>query len=90
MAGAGPRRRGRVPDARRAPARPGRGVGQALAELCERRAREDGATAMVLSSLAEMAAAHRVYGRLGYTRAPERDWDPAPGVHLVAFVKELA
>ena len=53
-------------------------------------AREDGATAMVLSSLAQMAAAHRVYGRLGYSRAPDRDWDPAPGVHLVAFVKELA
>jgi GNAT superfamily N-acetyltransferase len=68
----------------------GRGVGQALAELCERRAREHGATAMVLSSLPGMASAHRVYGRLGYTRAPDRDWDPAPGVHLVAFAKELA
>ena len=67
----------------------GRGVGLALADLCERRAREDGATGMVLSSLPAMASAHRVYGRLGYTRAPDRDWDPVPGVHLVAFVKEL-
>jgi len=67
----------------------GRGVGQALVDLCERRAREHGATGMVLSSLPDMVSAHRVYGRLGYTRSPDRDWDPAPGVHLVAFVKEL-
>lgn len=67
----------------------GRGVGHALAVLCEERARLHGATRMVLSSLPEMAAAHRVYGRLGYTRAPERDWDPVPTVHLIAFTKEL-
>ena len=40
-------------------------------------------------SLADMTAAHRVYARLGYTRAPDRDWDPVPGVHLIAFSKEL-
>ncbi len=67
----------------------GRGTGLALAELCEQRAREHGATGMVLSSLADMTAAHRVYVRLGYTRAPDRDWDPVPGVHLIAFSKEL-
>lgn len=72
------------------PDRRGRGAGQALADLCERRARGHGATRMVLSSLAEMATAHRVYGRLGYTRAPERDWSPVDDVHLIAFVKELA
>jgi ribosomal protein S18 acetylase RimI-like enzyme len=71
------------PDAR------GRGVGQALAALCEEHARAHGATRMVLSSLPTMASAHRVYGRLGYTRLPERDWDPVPGVHLIAFTKEL-
>ena len=67
----------------------GRGAGQALVGLCEARARDDGAVRMVLSSLPTMASAHRVYTRLGYTRTPARDWDPAPGVHLVAFVKEL-
>ena len=72
------------------PDRQGRGAGQALAAQCERRARDHGATRMVLSSLAEMAAAHRVYGRLGYSRAPERDWSPVDDVHLIAFVKELA
>jgi ribosomal protein S18 acetylase RimI-like enzyme len=67
----------------------GRGAGQALAELCDERAREHGARWMVLSSLAEMTAAHRVYTRLGYRRASHRDWDPMPGVHLIAFSKEL-
>jgi len=71
------------PDAR------GRGAGQALAGHCEERARDHGATRMVLSSLADMASAHRVYDRLGYVRAPEHDWSPMPGVRLIAFTKEL-
>ena len=67
----------------------GRGAGQALAARCEDRARSHGATGMVLSSLEEMTDAHRLYGRLGYMRAPDRDWDPMPGVHLIAYSKEL-
>lgn len=66
-----------------------RGVGSALMDLVVRRAREDRATAIVLSSLAEMTAAHRIYGRRGFWRTPERDWSPAPGVDLIAFRKEL-
>jgi ribosomal protein S18 acetylase RimI-like enzyme len=73
-----------------APAARGRGVGAALARWGEERARAHGATAMVLSSLPDMHHAHRIYDRLGYRRVPERDWDPAPGVHLVAFTKELS
>ncbi|PUA80278.1 GNAT family N-acetyltransferase [Nocardioides currus] len=71
------------PDAR------GRGVGTALATLCEDRAREHGASAMVLSTLREMTGAHRIYERLGYERVPERDWSPLPGVQLIAFAKQL-
>ncbi len=71
------------PDAR------GRGVGTALAGLCEERASRQGATSMVLSSLAQMHEAHRIYERLGYHRVPERDWQPVPGVHLIAYAKEL-
>ena len=66
-----------------------RGVGSALMDLVVRRAREDGAAAVVLSSLAEMDAAHRIYRRHGFERVPGRDWSPAPGVHLLAFRKEL-
>lgn len=72
-----------------APQAQGRGVGTALVRLCEERARAHGGTAMVLSSLREMGAAHVVYGRLGYVRLPERDWEPVPGVHLLAFGKAL-
>jgi ribosomal protein S18 acetylase RimI-like enzyme len=72
-----------------APGAQGRGVGSALMDLVVRRAHEDGAAAIVLSSLAEMAAAHRIYRRQGFDRAPDRDWSPAPGVHLIAFRKEL-
>lgn len=71
------------PDAR------GRGVGRSLVRLCEDRAREQGATTMVLSSLAQMHAAHRVYAHLGYARRPDRDWSPLPGVDLLAFDKEM-
>ena len=71
------------------PAAQGAGAGTALARLCEERAREHGATGMALSSLATMTAAHRIYTRLGYTRDPERDWSPLPGVDLIAFRKEF-
>ena len=71
------------PDAR------GRGVGRLLVERCEERARAHGARAVVLSSLREMAPAHRLYERLGYRRLPARDWEPVPGVSLIAYRKEL-
>ena len=72
-----------------APVAQGRGVGTALARWCDERARGHGATDMVLSSLPGMASAHTVYSHLGYARAPDRDWDPVPGVHLIAFSKSL-
>lgn len=72
-----------------APQAQGRGVGLALAELVVARFRTEGAGAIALSSLASMNGAHRIYDRLGFHRVPERDWSPAPGVHLLAFRKEL-
>jgi ribosomal protein S18 acetylase RimI-like enzyme len=72
-----------------APTEQGRGVGSALMDLVVRRAREDAAAAIVLSSLAEMTAAHRIYRRQGFERVPDRDWSPVPGVDLIAFRKEL-
>jgi hypothetical protein len=36
-----------------------------------------------------MRVAHRVYERLGFRRAPERDWSPVPGIELLAFVLAL-
>ncbi|HET9420319.1 MAG TPA: GNAT family N-acetyltransferase [Nocardioides sp.] len=72
-----------------APGAQRRGVGSALLDLVVRRAHEDDARGIVLSSLAEMSAAHRIYERQGFQRVPDRDWSPVPDVHLIAFRKEL-
>jgi ribosomal protein S18 acetylase RimI-like enzyme len=71
------------------PTAQGRGVGRALAELVVTRFRADGAGAVALSSLDRMTGAHRLYERLGFVRAPDRDWSPRTGIHLVAYTLEL-
>lgn len=65
------------------------GVGEALMGLVMDRFRSLGFRGVVLSSLAQMTSAHRVYERHGFRRAPDRDWSPVPGVDLIAYVTEL-
>lgn len=67
----------------------GRGVGRALVEACLARARADGRSGLAISTGPEMATAHRLYRRLGFRRAPERDFEPVPGVRLWVFVLAL-
>ncbi len=67
------------------PAASGEGNGEALTRHTIARAREQGHVSMVLSSSTTMHTAHRLYERLGFTRLPERDWSPVPGVELVAY-----
>ena len=67
------------------PAARGRGIGQALVEQCLDRSRELGYAGVRMSSMDRMTSAHRVYERLGFTRTPEDDWSPAPGVRLLAY-----
>jgi ribosomal protein S18 acetylase RimI-like enzyme len=67
----------------------GRGVGELLVSGCVERARAAGKTRMVLSTDVRMTAAHRLYERLGFTRLPERDWSPIPGVDLLAYALDL-
>jgi hypothetical protein len=43
-----------------------------------------------MSSMDRMSSAHRVYERLGFTRVPEDDWSPEPGVLLLAYVLRFA
>ncbi|MCW8381455.1 GNAT family N-acetyltransferase [Streptomyces justiciae] len=59
------------------PAR-GRGAGEALVRACIDRARNAERTGIVLSTQPSMHGAHRIYERLGFRRAPERDWHPIP------------
>jgi GNAT superfamily N-acetyltransferase len=67
----------------------GRGVGGALVDWCVAQAEAAGAREVVISSAAAMAAAHRLYTTRGFTRRPDLDWSPAPGVDLLGFVLEL-
>jgi GNAT superfamily N-acetyltransferase len=67
-----------------APAR-GRGVGEALVRECLARSRAADDIGMALSTKTSMAAAHRMYHRLGFLRSPEEDWRPLPHIELWAF-----
>ena len=71
------------------PAVRGRGVGELLVRTCLDRARAAGKRRMVLSTDPRMAAAHRLYQRLGFTRLPERDWSPVDGVDLLVYALDL-
>lgn len=72
-----------------APEAQGRGVGEALVRHTVDRFRDAGHTRVVLCSLQDMTAAHRIYRRLGFERATELDWSPGEGVHLIAFALDL-
>jgi ribosomal protein S18 acetylase RimI-like enzyme len=70
------------------PAAQGRGVGAALVAACVEEVRGAGRARVVISSATDMTAAHRLYERLGFVRAPARDWRPMPAIQLLAY--ELA
>jgi ribosomal protein S18 acetylase RimI-like enzyme len=63
-----------------APAASGKGVARRLMEECIQRARAAGAPALTLHTADLMAVAMRLYERMGFTRAPELDIRPAPGI----------
>ena len=57
----------------------GRGTGESLVRACIDRARAtQGCVRIVLSTQRTMHTAHRIYERLGFTRCPDRDWNPIP------------
>ncbi|MEU6401294.1 GNAT family N-acetyltransferase [Streptomyces sp. NPDC046985] len=65
----------------------GRGCGEALVRACVARARTAGdCVRVVLSTQRTMAAAHRIYERLGFVRTPERDWNPDPECDDIALL----
>ena len=51
----------------------GRGIGPRLVEACVRRAGEEGRHRLVISSMAWMTRAHRMYERAGFVRRPDLD-----------------
>ncbi len=72
-----------------APKAQGRGVGEALVQVCIGRARAAGKRRLVLHSTPWMHAAHSLYLRLGFRRAHELDWLPVPDIPLWGFVYDL-
>ncbi|MFB6891078.1 GNAT family N-acetyltransferase [Kitasatospora sp. NPDC056327] len=63
----------------------GRGVGEALVRAALARSRELGLAGMAFSTQPGMTTAHRIYERVGFRRAPERDWSPLPGLDLMVY-----
>lgn len=71
------------------PALQGRGIGRLLVEACLERAKAAGRRRLVLLTRPSMVAAQRLYRRLGFRRAPARDWEFAPGEWLLGYEIDL-
>jgi GNAT superfamily N-acetyltransferase len=81
-----------IPEARLlgvAPAARGQGIGKALMLECVRRAAEWGAPALSLHTADIMQVAMGMYERMGFERAPDLDFHPAPDVTIKGFVLKL-
>jgi ribosomal protein S18 acetylase RimI-like enzyme len=65
------------------------GVGTGLLLTALNWAELAGARRVVLSTLPQMRAAHRLYERNGFRRLKDRDWSPRPGIQLLAYSLEL-
>jgi len=63
-----------------APAARGKGIGRLLMEECIRRAGASRAPVLTLHTADIMSVAMRLYERMGFERAPELDFSPAPGI----------
>ena len=68
-----------------APAARGKGIGAALIRECMRRAREAGAPAVTLHTTDMMRVAQSMYERMGFGRATELDFNPAPGFTVKGY-----
>lgn len=68
-----------------APGDRGRGVGRALVNSCLERARTAGRTGLVIVTAPSWTDAQRLYERMGFCRAPDRDFEPVPGIGLWAY-----
>lgn len=66
-----------------------RGVGSTLVKAVIERAERDGLDRLVLSTQQIMSGARRLYEAHGFTRLPERDWSPVPGVDLLVYSRNL-
>ncbi len=68
----------------------GSGAGQALVQACVDRAQAADASALVLWTQPRMLAAHRLYERMGFNRAPDRDTLDERGFMRLVYVRRCA
>lgn len=71
------------------PAARGHGIGQVLIQECLRRARQAGVAAITLHTSDMMNIAQSMYLRMGFARAPELDFSPAPGQLIKGYRFDL-
>ena len=67
----------------------GRGVARALVEACAERARASGKRGIAILTEPRWTVSHSVYERLGFRRAPDRDYRVESDVALWAWTLEL-
>jgi GNAT superfamily N-acetyltransferase len=72
-----------TPDRQRA------GVGALLVQASMQKAIADRLGGIVISTTAQMHAAHRLYQGLGFEPNPARDWSPRPGLRLHVYELDL-
>lgn len=72
-----------------APQARGRGIATALIRHCIGRGRELRRARVLLDTTDFMAAAQRLYVRLGFVREESGDWEPQPGIWLRRYRLEL-
>lgn len=65
------------------------GVADALVSACEQHAQATGARALAICVRDTNTSAAAMYERMGFTRVPERDWTPRPGVDLLALTRAV-
>jgi ribosomal protein S18 acetylase RimI-like enzyme len=63
----------------------GAGIGAALVDAVIDTARAADFDAVVLTTMPAMAAARRMYDRIGFTPVPERDWGTPSGIPLTVM-----
>ena len=67
----------------------GLGIARALMNECLRRSRQLGAHTLGLHTTELMAVARGMYERMGFVRVPEFDFQPGPGVVVIAYRLDL-
>jgi ribosomal protein S18 acetylase RimI-like enzyme len=68
----------------------GTGLGRKLLDCVIDRARQAGIAQLVLCTMPQMRAAHRLYEQAGFIRLPDRDVSPVPDLTLLVYGLRLA